>query len=100
MLLCRILVADQAVDRLYLFLVRNILSIESRVARDARKLAMNRFVKNTTIDTERDLFSFSLHRQRRIAMTSKALLTSLRINSMHRQDENAHPQDQLKVLLN
>jgi len=41
-----ILVARKAIDRLYLFLVRNILRIETGVTRNAHQLAVSRFVQS------------------------------------------------------
>lgn len=59
-----ILVAREAIDRLYLLLVRNVLRIETCVARNAYEFSVCRFLENAATYVQRDLLPFPFHRQR------------------------------------
>jgi hypothetical protein len=72
-----ILVTDPAVDRLNLFLMRNVLRIESCVTRDADKFLVRRMIQDVDIHVEGDCLPTPFHRQRLITVTGETFLARL-----------------------
>ena len=83
-------VTRQAAQRLDFFLVRNVVHVETGVARDTNKFAVDGTVQDFLVGKKGDLFSVALSRERLIAVAGQAVRLGLREKGERkkRQKEN------------
>ncbi len=77
-LLGRVPVTRQAAQRIDFFLVGNIVHVETGVASDTNKFAVDGAVQNFLVGKKRDLFSVALRRERLIAVAGETIRLGLR----------------------
>jgi hypothetical protein len=85
--------AGQAIDRFYYLFVWNIVRVEARMAGNAQKLSVRRFVENLFRNVQGDFFTIAFGRQTVVAVTGKAIGSSLcpyfsRGENLKKQREN------------
>jgi hypothetical protein len=77
-LLGRVPVARQTAQRLDFFLVGNVVHVETGVARDTNKFAVDGAVQDFLVGKKRDLLSVALSRERLVAVAGQAVRLCLR----------------------
>lgn len=77
-LLGRVPVTRQAAQRLDFFLVGNIVHVETGVAGNTNKFAVDGAVQNFLVGKKGDLFSVALSRERLVAVAGQAVRLGLR----------------------